>query len=79
MTEATPIRSGPRPAPLIEDLAHKLTVCRDGLRLAAKERKDALDHIRLYTLKADKAGEQVTLLEARRQTLRKQIADEVGQ
>lgn len=79
MTEATPIRSVPRPAPLIEELAHKLTVCRDGIKQAAKERKDALDHIRLYTLKADKAGEQETLLLARRQTLRKQMADELAQ
>jgi hypothetical protein len=68
----------PTKTPIIEQLAHKLTVARQSLVNVTGERDNALHQIRLWTEKADKAGERVAMLETRIGTLRRMIADEAS-
>jgi hypothetical protein len=79
MSEAAQIRAIAPTTPLIEDLARKLTVCRDALKKQEREQRYFADQARLMTVKSEKAGESIAMLQARMDTLRKQIAQEVGQ
>lgn len=79
MAESAKILAVEAATPLIEDLARKLTVCRDALKKNEREQKYFADQARLMTVKSEKAGESIAMLNARMATLRKQIAEEVAQ
>ena len=64
--------------PVIEQLAHKLTVARATLAETVIERDKALHQVRIWTEKADKTGENIAMLETRIGTLRRMIADEAN-